>query len=288
MKNILYYYYGIIVSKMDNDGYFAYQNHLFCLYKIKRNIEEVNALIVLNQFMISNHLKINKIIFNNYLKPITVHDDQFYVLILIKYRFCMDYFSFIEAPLNNQLNILRRNNWAYLWSMKVDYFEKNQKLFKDKYPLINESMDYYIGMAENAISYFKMLQLNNEKLFISHRRVDVNDFYNPLELVLDYKVRDISEYIKKIVFQERKSLLDIKNIINNMELSHIDYLLLFNRLLYPSYYFDMVDEIINDKKEEKEIMLIINLSMTYENMLADIYRFIKRKYPIMEIEWLMI
>ena len=56
MKNILYYYYGIIVSKMDNDGYFAYQNHLFCLYKIKRNIEEVNALIVLNQFMISNHL----------------------------------------------------------------------------------------------------------------------------------------------------------------------------------------------------------------------------------------
>ena len=52
MKNILNYYYGIIVDNVNNNGYFSYDNHLFCLYEYQRNIDEINSLSLLNDYML--------------------------------------------------------------------------------------------------------------------------------------------------------------------------------------------------------------------------------------------
>ena len=53
MKNILNYYYKIIVLDDEiNNQCFSYNNHLFCLYEYKRNINEIMALDYLNKLMI--------------------------------------------------------------------------------------------------------------------------------------------------------------------------------------------------------------------------------------------
>ena len=65
-------------------------------------------------------------------------------------------------------------------------------------------------MWENAISYFNNNVTFNSKKYICHKRVSVNmslyDFLNPLNFVVDYKERDIGEYLKSYVTSKNFSL----------------------------------------------------------------------------------
>jgi len=286
VKNILNYYYGIIVSEIFDNGYFSYNNHLFCLYEYKRSIEEAKILFILNNYMLGERVHINRIILNNYHDVLTYVDGKYYVLLLINYRYSKGYFNFYLAPSSSEFDILKRNNWASLWSAKVDYVEYQIKHLDNTFPMLFSNVNYYIGLSENAISYFKMISLNNENLYISHRRISKNDLYNPIEIVIDYKVRDIGEYIKNTFIKKEKTLYEIKKFINNLNLSNIDYLLLYTRLLYPSYYFDMYDKIINNNLEEEKIKEITVMSSDYEELLFEVYLLIKRKLNILGIEWI--
>ena len=288
MKNILNYYYKIILDDNDGkDGYFSYNEQLFCLYEYKRSLDEIEALDYLNGLMLSRKISVNKIIRNVFNQIITHHEDKNYVLIMINYEYNEKFaIKFINAFFDKSLNILKRNNWGKLWSIKVDYIEYQLVHIKNQFPIINESVNYYIGLAENAISYFNMLDLSNTPLYISHRRINKENIYNPLELVIDYKVRDISEYIKSNFFNKKMTIDDIKKYLNELNLDKIDYILLYVRLLYPSYYFDIYEEIINDNKKEEEISKIINLSILYEELLYEIYLLLKRKVNILGIDWI--
>lgn len=287
MRNILNYYYGIILEEEpDNNGYFSYNNHLFCLYLYQRNIDEITSLVLLNNYMLEKGLHVNKIIFNNMNQPLTFHDGMYYVLILINYEYSKAHFNFIPAPFNSKMDILKRNDWANLWSIKIDYIEYQIIHLKNSYPLIIDSVNYYIGMAENAISYFKMLNLNGVSLYVSHRRINKVDLYNPLELVIDYKVRDLSEYLKESFFHKEKTIYDIKKFLSNIYLSNIDYILLYTRMLYPSYYFDIYERIINNNEDVENIKKVTSLVDDYEELLYEVYKIIKRKTNILGIDWI--
>ena len=58
------------------------------------------------------------------------------------------------------------------------------------------------------------------------------------------------------------------------------------RLLYPSYYFDMYDEIIQDKLSEDKIDVYIKKNLNYETFLKQVYGYLKNRHNIPEIEWL--
>lgn len=287
MKNILNYYYRIIIddNKINDNGYFSYNNHLFCLYELKRNINEIESLYYLNKLMLSRGISINKIINNIFNQTITYHDNKNYCLLMINYE-CGTNTKFIKAFEIRELDILKRNNWSKLWSIKIDYIEYQISHISNHYPILNDSVNYYIGMAENAISYFNMLDLNNVELYISHRRINKENLYNPLELVIDYKVRDIGEYIKYNFFYKNMSIYEIKNYLSKLYLSNIDYVLLYVRLLYPSYYFDLYDKIINENIDENKINKIIELSSSYEELLYEVYVLIRRKINILGIDWI--
>ena len=289
MKNILNYYYRIIVddSKINDDGYFSYNNHLFCLCEYKRNIKEIVALESLNRLMLSNGIGVNTIISNVFNQIITYHDNKNYCLIMINYEYDRKAsIKFIKSFNNRELDILKRNEWGKLWSIKIDYIEYQISHISNHYPILNNSVNYYVGLAENAISYFNMLNLTNIPLFISHRRISKENMYNPLELVIDYKVRDISEYIKDCFFKREMSIYEITYYINNLKLSNIDYILLYIRILYPSYYFDLYEEVINENINEEKLNNIINLSSLYEELLYEVYLNIIRKTNILGIDWI--
>lgn len=289
MKNILNYYYKMIVdeNKIDDNGYFSYDNHLFCLYEYKRSLSEIDALDYLNNLMLSKGIKVNRIIRNIFNQVITYHDNRNLCLIMINYQYSnKSNIKFIKSFNNIEFNVLKRNNWGKLWSMKIDYIEYQLAHINNSYPLLNDSINYYIGLAENAISYFNRLDLNNISLYISHRRISIDNIYNPLEFVIDYKVRDIGEYIKYNFFNKSMTINEIKSYISALSLENIDYILLYIRLLYPSYYFDLYDEIINEKKEETEINKVIELNSSYEELLYEIYSIFKRKINILGIDWI--
>ena len=56
-------------------------------------------------------------------------------------------------------------------------------------------------MCENAIAYFNSITLDdNYRYVLSHKTIKYDDsvevLYNPLNIIFDYRVRDIAEYIK--------------------------------------------------------------------------------------------
>lgn len=287
MKNILNYYYHMILNDSDlENGYFTYNNYHFCLYEYKRSLEEVNALWFINNYMLNNRIPINKIILNVNNEVITYYEGKNYVLFLLNNLNNKISFRPYLALLNDKTEILKRNNWAYLWSMKVDYIEYQMFHLENKYPIINKSINYYIGLAENAIEYFKMIKLDHESLYFNHRRMNKKNFYNPMEIVIDYKVRDICEYFKKAFFKNEMSIMEIKSVIKNLELSYIDCMLLYVRMLYPSFYFDIYENIVNNNLEEEKILVITDKVSLYEELLFEIYQVIVRKYNILGIEWI--
>ena len=289
MQNILNYYYQIIIddNKINDKGLFVYNNHLFCLYEYKRNIKEEEALFSLNRAMINNNININKIVKNIFNQVITFSNNKSYVLVEVIYEY-LDKFNmkFIESFYDKKMDILKRNNWKELWSIKIDYVEYQLMHIKKSYPIINSSVNYYIGLAENAISYFGMLNLFDTPLYIEHRRFNKENMYNPIELVIDYKVRDISEYIKDCFFNRNMSIREIKEYINKLNLDNIDYILLYVRLLFPSYYFDLYEEIINNNTSELKLNKIISLSSEYEELLYNVYLLISNKINILGVNWI--
>lgn len=290
MKNILQFFYQIVVNDddLDNEGYFFYNNNYWQLKKYLRNNLEIQQLMILNNYMLINNIKINRIVLNIKNEPLSLYENSYYVLLKIDYQELeVSHFNTILAPNINELNLLKRNDWSYLWESKIDYVEYQIKHFIHKYPLIYNTVNYYIGLAENAIIYFKMLDLKNEKLYINHRRVGIEKgFFDPCELVIDYKIRDLAEFIKYNFFIKKTSINDILNYVKTINLLEMDYVLLFVRLLFPSYYFDMYDKIINGELEEENIKQITNYASEYEELLYNIYLVIKKYVNLIEINWL--
>ena len=55
------------------------------------------------------------------------------------------------------------NNWGKLWSSKIDYIENQQNIIASN-PIIHLSVDYFIGLTENAISIVNNYN-NGESVF---------------------------------------------------------------------------------------------------------------------------
>ena len=184
-----------------------------------------------------------------------------------------------------------RNNWWYLWSQKIDYLEYQISELGKNHTIAIKSFSYYVGLAENAIAYFNLLKVENTKLFLSQKRINSPNlslnFYNPLNLIVDYRVRDIGEYIKSSFFNNYNVENEIDWLINRNLLNPIEYNLLFVRLLYPSYYFDALTGVIEKNINDDILLTYIEKAKDYELFLTKIYEKISKKCNLLKIEWLI-
>ncbi|MBQ9853486.1 MAG: hypothetical protein IJO57_00445 [Bacilli bacterium] len=294
MINFLEYFYNIKINKINNNHKyysFNHNNYLYKLYIYEEN-NDINLLYNICQKLSTNTL-ISEIIKNKNNEIITTYNNINYILIKIyinpKKEISLNEISHINNSLYTEnLNI----DWGQLWSKKIDYLENLIHENGKKYPLITDSFNYYVGLAENAISYYNNIEKNdNQKYYITHKKIKINDtiesLYNPLNIIFDYKVRDLAEYIKISFFKNNKNIFNELSIyLKNNNLSQRDIKLLISRILYPSFYFYMYEDIIIDEKEEKIILKLIERTDNYELYLLNIISFLKRIYDIEEIKWL--
>ena len=220
----------------------------------------------------------------------TIIDNKKYILI----RNCNS--NIIETILNtrfislNYMYSINRSNWVELWSNKIDNIEYQLTHIADKYKLIRNSIWYYIGMAETAISYISntfnenKMYVNNY-LVISHERIIDDNFNNPQNIIIDYKSRDISEYLKYIFINDEYDYREIDLFFKKLKLNKFLYQLVYGRMFFITFYFDMYDEIINNNIPENKIKKIITKTSDYEDYLKNIYNIIKKYADIQEINW---
>ena len=192
-------------------------------------------------------------------------------------------------------NVINRNDWVTLWEIKNDYFEAQINEIGKKYPNLCNYANYYIGLAENAISYVRNAQKIDDVALLSicHKRINYSDdllsLYNPVNFICDYRVRDICEYIKTTFFSGNDAYLLVINYFKNNYLSYKEALLFYGRLLYPSYFFDLHDDIVNNNLEENIIEKIIIKASSYERFLYDVYVYISKLYNryIPAVDWII-
>ena len=293
MKNFLEYYYNflnITVHEKDKMYYFYYNNNLYTFVRMNRSREEV---LVISRMNLVNY---NKIISNIRGEVITFYNNIPYVLIRILYSNK----TLNTYPKNNSnifitkdMSVLMRNNWYLLITKKIDYLEYQREHLKNKDKILLTSLDYYIGMAENSVSYFNsavksVKPTDIDRLVVAHRRIyslNYNNYYDPLSVVIDHESRDISEYLKYIFLKDKYDINILKKFFNNLNLSYYGYLLLYSRMLYPSFYFDCYENIVNNNRNVKEIVKIIKRSDEYEEYLNTIYKLINSKIKIPKVDW---
>lgn len=298
MKNIIEYYYNLKPYEIhQKDSYYFFNiNNIEYILKPYYVKEEFNKdIYMLNNYLL-NRVKIDKIILNNKGSITTIINNKPYILInkvrsnTMSLMQIANMANLINSNINN-FPSLERNDWEILWENKIDYYEEQIGVNEKKYPLIRESFDYFIGLSENAISYLvnTKREITKEKTdykVLSHNNL-YESIYDPSNIILDHSSRDLAEYIKLSFFNNNINIFKELN-----EYFYYNYYsiyairILFARILYPSYYFNLYDEIISGKKDEKALIPIINKINNLELYLLNIYNYLNRFYNIPKPEWL--
>jgi len=298
MKNALNYFYGFYldeVQKIYDCYYFSYDQDTYMVMPYDRSIEEAPILYQLNIEMLEQQFPMHRIILTKDRSVLFYHEEQPWVVLKqpkIKNRYItyQDLLNFSPWIISyDTKKKMDKSNWGIIWEKKIDYFEHQLKEIREKYPILSSSFFYYIGLFENAITYYYETNSHPSKKTICHRRVTVDmdllSFYNPLTLVIDDKMRDVGEYLKSFVLKENYTKEKLAILLNMVIFQKEDVLLLISRILFPSYYFDLYEEIVIDEVPEKEIYKILEKQENILYLLS--YLFQKYSfYHIPQIDWI--
>ncbi len=293
--NYFYNLYPPLLNK-ENDNYvFFVGNEKYYLTPYRRELSEIKDLVELNKRMISSNSLVHEIIINKFNEPISVISNENYVLLRvyvndIKKIDINDIIYMLNENVDlSGLKSLLRTNWVSLWSNKVDYIEYQMGHLIKKYPFLNNTIDYYLGLCENAITYIKNLKMFSEykiPIGISHKRITKDatlfDLYNPLNLIIDYKVRNIAEYLKDAFFKDEDVNYILNIVFKNFWFDKLNLSLLVARLLYPSYYFDLFEEIIDKELDENIVFSLTKKSSKYEEFID----LIIKNCNLQNLQWL--
>lgn len=305
MKDIINYYYNFNIESVedwDTIFCFDYKNESFYFVPFKRTERELIDLVEISKELKARNIECHDLILNKFGKIITNVYNTNYVLLKPIGNIKQEYDIKDMIKLNNTLILtpnksnLYRNSWAKLWSDKIDYFEYQiHELGKDK-EIILDSFSYYIGLGENAISYVNNISNKYKKtpldrICLSHRRINYPNYklnyLNPLSFIFDLEIRDIAEYIKSAFFKEADALSYLKETLKITKFSTYSLELLYARLLYPSYYFDIYEAIMNNLENEEKLIPIIEKADEYEEFLRNAYIEINKYTPIEGIDWIL-
>ncbi len=305
MKETLEYYYGLdieSIEELDGKYHFKIENQDYFFVFYNRGIEELEDIINVSNEMVKKGINVHKILINRNNSFLTKVGEYNYILFAVSnLNEEYDIFDMVKISeklvLNNNKSNLYRNNWGTLWSEKIDYFEYQVRELSIEKDVVKNSFSYYVGMAENAISYVNNTNMkyggDAYRIVLSHRRVFYPNYklnyLNPLSFVFDLEVRDIAEYLKAMFFKKDISfcLDELSSYLKIRHLSLYEYQMLYARLLYPTYYFDVYESVMNKNGDEEELVNIIKKCDSYEEFLKKAYLEISKYAKIDKIEWII-
>lgn len=306
MKETIEYYYNLEIDTLEEqDGkyYFKIENIDYFFVFYNRNLDELDDIVNVSLNMRERGIDVHHILINRNNQFLTKINDYNYMLFTVNnLSEKFDIFDMVnnmdKLVLNPQNSKLYRNNWDDLWSSKTDYFEFQVKELALQKEVVKNSVGYYIGLAENAISYvsntkFKYAKLMEGKIVLSHRRIYYPNYklnyLNPLSFIFDLEVRDVAEYLKSMFFNEEyeEVIEELRSYLKIRPLSIYEYQMLMARLIYPTYYFDVYEKVMNKDENEERLVAIISHSEDYELFLKNAYFEISKYAKIDKIDWLI-
>lgn len=299
MKNFIDYYYNINVFEIKHihDKYFIYTNNERYMLKVFGDTDFFMVYEYLaNQ--LDKYLYFFRIVKNRQNDYLTYIDDKPYILLKLS-DINSNTISIYDIKINqffeysNKISRLIRFPWVKLWENKIDYFEEWCYLKQNQYKNMYSLFHYFIGVAENAVLYLKITEAEEkveeiDRLVISHNRLSMDsslyDYYDPTNIVLDHPSRDVSEYIKSTYVHGNFDIKLLEEYLNEHHFSKYGLRLLYARILFPSFFFDYIDEMILNSYDTDLLYLEARI-IEFKKFISQISVFFKEKYDIPVVTW---
>ena len=166
-------------------------------------------------------------------------------------------------------------DYFYLWKKKLSFLEK---YYKENNRTDNYDFFYYKGLSELALRLMKAINYNNITYGSSINRFDDINLFNDLYIYSRYGpiINTVAEYIKYEFFNNRR--VEYEKIFD-INLTKEDYYFLVARLLFTTYYFDL----IKNNKIITNYDYIVNKIESYIDYIKDIIMSIKKRHNDMSL-----
>lgn len=262
MNELLKKYYGLEIDyyRKYKDGIVFFINgDYYYFFKTVLEQLEIDNLYKLYLFVKSQKIILHDFIFNNDGSLLS----EEYILIKLNYLIgdinINDVLKF-NILVNETFDL--KKEFRKEWMDRIDYIER-QVLELSNNLLINNSLDYFVGIAEVLLSFYNDNYHESNDNYVVHssfKSLNTIDFYNPTNLSVGNKYKDIISYIK--INNDWNLLNDVLNVSNLNDRNYI-----FVRLSFPFEYFYVVNELLIDEIVEQKLLNIINGIDDYENYL---------------------
>ena len=187
--------------------------------------------------------------------------------------------------------------WVEKWEKKIDYLELWIEERKTTSNELYSICQFYIGLGELGIAYLKnntryLISNEYDEISIQHNRICVDsslyDYYDPTNIVIDHNSRDISEYIKSVLISN-VNMIDFVDVLDNFfdihSFSKFGFNMLYGRIIFPTYFFDYLEEILQmDKIKEENVNDLEQITLLYEKRIRILNELFKNKYHIEVID----
>ena len=298
MQSFIFDYYGYNANVENNE--FEYVGYKFLLLSVEVDEKDI---IKLNDLVNSLNIHFNSdvvfIVKNKYDKYISTSKDNNNICLL-------------TYKIDNQINIndfvkmhlSYFNSFSYkiniqqiidLWDQRIEYIENqcltNFNFDNDAHLTLYEYTLYSIGLAINSLQYLADMNLDFKRKYsstLTHRRIkkmDKYELFNPFNLIVDHSSRDLAELYKNDII----SLDTLLNICAFYSYSVDEYEYLLARLLFPTFIFDIVEDMENDKSSydyTSDIYYAIAKSNSQLDKLKSLYNALISKMNIRPINWI--
>ena len=285
MKEKIQYYYNMMpINLIYRAEYIEFISNNDHYYLMLENGKFQQAMLI-DKIMKLNKIDIYDFIVNKNFQYITLINNKGYVLLKLLVEKTEKEIDLNDLLLfaNLTLNFTSELRWIDKWIQKTDALESNRSELLSKNETLEKTLDYYLGISENAIMYVKYHSSNIGKIYqlhLQHERLNTKTrkyimFYNPFYIIFDIRVRDISELIKQYILEGKNYKKLLKEIIEIMKINSNEIGLIVSRIMFPTYYFDFIED-ENSFANKK----IITFSSYYLDTMNEIIKLASSYYEI--------
>ena len=286
MKDFIYINYGLKVNKIYNNYFFVGNDKVY-IYRTLKNEKELEKLFNITNDMYTKRLLVDTFLINKNNKYYTKKDKENIVLLKENDRDSKVTLKYLMKYIDFKLDIDEFDIIEY-WKSTIDDIEELLVEYNKEHLLLQDSVNYFIGMSENAITLMNQYEkrISNDIAHnINYYNYSNESFNNPFNFIRLNKLYDISLYIKYNFYIDNIDYDEIYNILNSID-DEYDEAFLFSCLLYRNFYFDVVLKIIKEDEDDEKLKLFINKIKKYEELLSFCRQNLKKCKWLALINWL--
>ena len=224
MKNLINFYYNLLVSdfKKANDRFmFKIDNKN---YQFIPFYGDANKFYEIYMLLVKNNKYCHQVLLNKDKQLLTFYNNTPYLL--IKENINIEKYVDINEIINYDFFVVGNYslNWKNIWEEKIDYYEYQMNQLAFKYPKLKNSFNYYVGLTETAINLLNYIENKEINYYVCHKRINYNEklseFFNPINIIVDSRVRDIAEYIKTNYINDVLKISEVYYYLDNLNLNY--------------------------------------------------------------------